>query len=351
MSDLITSPEDLPPALAASLSAEERMLIQKLKSSGLPFSVTKHFASLARPEKTDPLRRQFIPDPLEAHNDPFTLDDPLGEARYRITDRLVHQYPDRALLLAGGTCAGFCRYCFRRVRMSYPAAFIGEEELAPVLSYLESSPGIREILVSGGDPLTAEDGELESLLRKLRNARPDIQIRLCSRVPITNPERITLDTITLLARYRPIRIAAHINHPGELAPSSRATLGSAVKAGIPVLVQTVLLRGVNDNAETLAALFRECNNCGLSPYYLFQLDLAPATAHFRVPLKEGLSIYETLKRLADNIGLPAYVVDLPGGGGKIHLCKDAIAGEEERPGGRVYLLKDQFGKLWDYPVF
>ena len=292
-----------------------------------------------------------MPDPLEERNNPFSLDDPLGEELYRVTPRLVHQYKDRALLHAGGICAGFCRYCFRRVRMSSPAAFISGEELRPVILYLKANPGIREIIVSGGDPLTAEDRELEGLFTKLREARPDLLIRIGSRVPITNPERLTADTITLIARFKPIRIVTHINHIRELAPASRAVLGAALEAGIPVLVQTVLLRGINDNAETLAALFSECVEMGLSPYYLFQLDLAPGTAHFRVPLLRGLSIYSELKRLITGPGLPAYVVDLPGGGGKIRLDETIIAGEEDRPAGRVYLLQDRSGKLWDYPVF
>ena len=346
MFHLISTPEALPPSLATSLSSEEKEWMKKLS---LPFSVTRHYASLAGPGKSDPLRRQFIPDPLEARNDPFALDDPLGEAHHRVTPRLVHQYKDRVLLLAGGNCAGFCRYCFRRVRMSSLAAFINREELEPVLAYIKSRPVIREIIISGGDPLSAEDGELLELFTGLREARPDLQIRVGSRIPITCPERIKRDTVTLFARFKPIRLVVHINHKRELAPVCRAALASVVEAGIPVLVQTVLLRGINDNAETLAALFRECLELGLKPYYLFQLDLAPGTAHFRVPLKEGLFIYEALQRLIDNP--PSYVVDLPGGGGKIRLSGDIIAGEEERPGGKVYLLKDISGKLWEYPIF
>ena len=347
---IITSVEDLPPALAASVSAEERECIRKFNKSGLPFAVSSHFASLAGPGREDPIRRQFMPDPREALVDPFALDDPLGEACHRITPRLVHQYRDRALLLAGGSCAGLCRYCFRRVWMSAPAAFISDGELEPVLACLESRRAIREILVSGGDPLGACDGELSELFRKLRKANPLILIRLCSRFPITNPARITPETIALLARSRPLRIVTHINHPTELSQASRAVLASAVEAGIPVHVQTVLLRGINDNAETLAELFRECLGLGLSPYYLFQLDLAPGTAHFRVPLREGLSIYRELTRLISGLGLPAYALDLPGGGGKIRLHENAIAGEEERPGGRVYLLKGPGGKLFEYPA-
>jgi len=348
--NLISSAEQLPPLLSSSLSAEERECIEKLKISGLPFAVTPHFASLAGKEKTDPIRRQFMPDPVEALRDPFALDDPLGEAQYRLAPRLVHQYRDRALLLAGGTCAGFCRYCFRRVRLSSPAGFISSGELASILSLLEARQEIREILVSGGDPLTGTNGQLEELFGKLRKARPGILIRLCTRSPITSPTRLGPETIALLARFRPLRIVTHINHPRELAPDARTVLASAVEAGIPVHVQTVLLRGVNDNAETLAQLFRECLNLGLSPYYLFQLDLAPGTAHFRVPLREGLSIYRNLELLISGLGLPAYAVDLPGGGGKIRLSGESIAGEKDTPSGRVYLLKDRNGKLWEYPV-
>jgi lysine 2,3-aminomutase len=341
---LITSIEELPSALAASLSAEERGLIQKLKSSPFPFAVTSHFASLAAPDRDDPIRRQFIPDPLEETDDPFALDDPLGEEHYRITSRLVHQYSDRVLLLAGGQCAGHCRYCFRRARMD--AAFISGAELEPVLAYIESRPTIREILVSGGDPLTADDGELEELFGKIRKARPDMFIRLCSRVPITNPKRLSSQVIDLLRRYRPLRLVTHINHAKELSPDTRTTLASLVSAGIPVHVQTVLLKGINDNAETLALLFRECLNFGLSPYYLFQLDLAPCTAHFRVPLRNGLAIYRELEREISGLVLPTYAVDLPGGGGKIRLSEDVIAGEEDG----VLLLKGHDGKLWRYPA-
>jgi len=344
ITSIITSIEDLPAALAASLSAEERELIQKLKNSPFSFAVTPHFASLAASDRDDPIRRQFIPDPLEEINDPFALDDPLGEERYHLTSRLAHQYRDRALLLAGGACAGYCRYCFRRARMN--TAFISGAELDPVLSCLKSRPGIREILVSGGDPLTDDDENLEELFAKLRKARPGILIRLCSRVPVTNPVRISPQTIDLLRRFKPLRVVTHINHAKELSPDAREALASLIEAGFPVHVQTVLLNRINDNAETLAVLFRECLNLGLSPYYLFQLDLAPGTAHFRVPLKKGLAIYRELERQISGLALPAYAVDLPGGGGKIRLSEDIIAGEKDGE----FLLKDYDGRLWKYPA-
>jgi len=341
---LITSIEELPAALTASLSADEKALIQKLKNSPFPFAVTPHFASLAAPERNDPIRRQFIPDILEEAADPFALDDPLGEERYRLTNRLVHQYPDRALLLAGGPCAGYCRYCFRRARMN--TAFISSAELDPVLACLESRPAIREILVSGGDPLSTDDGKLEELFAKLRKARPGILIRLCSRVPVTNPKRLEIQTIGLLRRFKPLRIVTHINHAKELSPDTREALALLVEAGLPVHMQTVLLKGINDSVETLALLFRECLNLGLSPYYLFQLDLAPGTAHFRVPLKKGLAIYRELGQQISGLALPIYAVDLPGGGGKIRLIEDSIAGEKDG----VLLLKGYDGRLWKYPA-
>jgi lysine 2,3-aminomutase len=344
--------EGLPQVLRDSVSPEEAAYIGKIRQGGgLPFAVSPHFASLAGPDKEDPIRRQFFPDPREALPDPFALEDPLGEGRYRAAPRLTHQYRDRALLLAGGSCAGYCRHCFRRVWMAAsPGGFIGEGELAPALAYLKTHPEIREILISGGDPLTAEDGALEWLFGRLRDARPGALLRLCTRLPVTDPSRLGAALVELLRRYRPLRMAVHINHPRELAEAAQQGLAACVEAGIPVHVQTVLLRGINDRAETLEELFRACLSLGLSPYYLFQMDLAPGTRHFRVPLKEGLAIYEKLRDRISGLGLPAYAVDLPGGGGKIRLHEGAIAEEREEPRGNVCLLKGSGGTLWPYPA-
>ncbi|MDR2029127.1 MAG: KamA family radical SAM protein [Treponema sp.] len=352
MTVLISDIEGLPRGLRDSVSPEEAAYIETIRDrGGLPFGVSSHFASLAGPDKDDPIRRQFFPDPREALPDPFALEDPLGEWRYRAAPRLTHQYRDRALLLAGGSCAGYCRYCFRRVWMAASAGtFIGEGELAPALAYLGAHPEIREILLSGGDPLTAEDGALEWLFGRLREARPGVLLRLCSRAPVTEPSRIGAALTELLIRSRPLRLVVHINHPRELAPPARRALASCVDAGIPVHVQTVLLRGINDRAETLEELFRECLNLGLSPYYLFQLDLAPGTRHFRVPLKEGLAVYQKLRLRISGLALPSYAVDLPGGGGKITLHGGSIAGEGTDPRGRIYLLRGREGELWPYPA-
>jgi lysine 2,3-aminomutase len=234
--------------------------------------------------------------------------------------------------------------------MSRAAPFIdtaaGEE-----CAYLRGHPEIREVLISGGDPLTAGDEELAALFASLRLARPGILLRVCTRIPVTAPRRLGPETIALLARWKPLRLAVHINHPRELEGRSGEALAACVDAGLPVHVQTVLLRGINDRAETLALLCRECLSLGLTPYYLFQLDLAPGTDHFRVPLKAGLSLYEELKALVSGLALPAFAADLPGGGGKIRLHKDIIAGETAGPGGEpAYLLPGPDGKLWPYPA-
>ncbi|MDR0561769.1 MAG: KamA family radical SAM protein [Spirochaetaceae bacterium] len=347
---MITDIDGLPPILKSSITAEEAAYLETLRRrKGFPFGVTAYFASLAGANQDDPIRRQFFPDPREALADPFALDDPLGEAVYRAAPRLTHQYRDRALILAGGACPGYCRHCFRRLWMARAQNFIDAETLTPILGYLKEHSEIREVLVSGGDPLTASDEALAWLFGELRAARPGLLLRLCTRAPITDPYRLTPRFIELLQAYRPVRMAVHINHPRELAEPARKALGECAQAGIPVHVQTVLLRGVNDNAEILGDLFRECLDLGLSPYYLFQLDLAFGTAHFRVPLEEGLNLYRDLGRRVSGLALPRYAVDLPGGGGKLILHGGVIAGAHDSPRGAVYMLKAPDGRLWAYP--
>jgi lysine 2,3-aminomutase len=230
-----------------------------------------------------------------------------------------------------------------------PRPFITDAELDPVIAHLKAHDEIREVLVSGGDPLTVPNRVLERLFQRLREARGDLNLRVCTRVPITEPKRLSVDTIALFSRRQPLRAAVHINHPRELAAETREVLSACIAAGIPVLVQTVLLQGVNDDAAVLAELFRECRSLALTPYYLFQMDLAPGTAHFRVPLKRGLRLYQELRDLLGEDS-PAYALDLPGGGGKIRLSGDAIAGEGAVPKkGQVYYLKGPLGSIWTYP--
>jgi len=338
--------------LAASISYEEKAHIADIKRQGLlPFAVTPHFASLAHPEKNDPIRRQFFPDPREAIPDPFALDDPLGASCHQVAPCLIHQYWNRALLLASKACAGYCRHCFRRVWISEGhGTDFQSMGFQAALAYLAAHTEIHEVLVSGGDPLTMNNDKLGELFCQLRNVCTDLVLRLCTRAPITEPSRLGDETITLLAKFRPLWLSVHINHPRELSVQSRDALGKCVNAGLPVKVQTVLLRGINDDPALLASLFQDCLDLGLSPYYLFQLDLAPGTAHFRVPLRQGLAIYRELNGLISGPGLPVYAVDLPGGGGKIRLHENVIAGERSSIKGTEYVLKDGNGREWYYPA-
>jgi len=348
---MICSIENLPPVLAASVGKWEKNYIAKIESQGLlPFAVTPHFASLARPERDDPIRRQFFPDPREAIRGPFALDDPLGESLHRVAAGFIHQYRDRALLLASKTCAGYCRHCFRRVWISSDRDAKRSFPSIRTLEYLKTHTEIREVLVSGGDPLTLDDDRLEAVFSQLRDARPDLVLRLCTRTPITEPSRLDGKTIAMLTKFRPLWMSVHINHPRELSAQSRDTFAACLSAGIPVKVQTVLLRGINDDPALLAGLFRDCLDLGLSPYYLFQLDLAPGTAHFRVPLRRGLAIHRELSGLIPSADLPTYAVDIPGGGGKVRLHENIIVGERESHKGAEYILKDGNGKEWYYPV-
>jgi len=355
---MICSVDDLPPALAASVTPGERDYIEGIRRGGaLPFAVTPHFASLAGPGADDPIRRQFFPDPREALPDPFALDDPLGQAGHSPVAGLVHQYRDRALLLAAKTCAGYCRHCFRRVWLSSGTAGGGTggtchqpADLQPVLAYLAARPEITEILVSGGDPLTLDNDRLAAIFRRLRAARPGAALRLCTRLPVTEPSRFDAATAAMLADFRPLRISLHINHPRELSPECTAALALCTGLGIPVLVQTVLMRSINDDATLLADLFRRCIALGLSPYYLFQMDLAPGTAHFRVPLRRGLALHAELRKLLPAPAIPAYAVDLPGGGGKIRLGDGVIAGERVSAKGPELVLRDGAGRDWFYPA-
>ena len=366
-SPLICSIDELPPELTAAISSNDKAYIAKQKTSGrLPFAVTPHFASLALPDACDPILRQFIPSASEDVIDPFALYDPLGESCHRAAPRLIHQYRNRALLLAAAACAGFCRHCFRRVWISQSAvkgaaAFCGASlgsaycdyqsgEWKVAFEYLKAHPEINEVLVSGGDPLTLDNGKLQELFFALKKARPGVTIRLCTRAPITLPSRLDEETIALLASFSPLWLSLHINHVRELSPQSRAVLTACLKSGIRVKTQTVLLRGVNDDAALLAGLFSRSVELGLSPYYLFQLDLAHGTAHFRVPLRRGLAIYKELGSLISSPTLPVYAVDLPGGGGKIALHENVITGERTTEKGDEFLLKDPLGREWYYPM-
>jgi lysine 2,3-aminomutase len=249
------------------------------------------------------------------------LQDPLGEAGVQAAPGLLHRYPDRALLLVTDCCAAYCRHCFRRrytrrrhVRLPGPL------RLQPAVAYVEAHPEVRELILSGGDPLLLPDRRLRALFARFRHYRPELAFRIHTRLPVVLPARVTPALAALLRRFRPLRMVVQVNHPRELAEGCLQAVRRLTEAGIPVLNQSVLLRGVNDDPGVLAELFRAQAAAGIRPYYLFQPDLAVGTSHLRPSLAEGLRLFEAARRLCPAELLPRYVRDLPGGGGKVALA-------------------------------
>ena len=319
----------------------------------LPEHITPPFQKLidsAEPRAADALRRQVSASDAEWDVAEAERADPLGEARYCVTPYLVHQYPNRALLLTTGRCLAYCRYCFRREFTARASGFLSDEQIRQALGYLRTHPEIREILVSGGDPMSGSVEQLSGLLTQLRAVSPQLLIRLCTRAPIFAPELFTDELITLLRAVRPLWVIAHINHPAELGTAQRNALLRCVDSGIPVQTQTVLLQGINDNPDILTELFHALVCMGIKPGYLFQMDLARGTANFRVPLERAANIWNALRTQLSGLSLPQFAVDLPGGGGKFPLSAlilhDAIVSPLHD--GR-FSARGIDGKVYTYP--
>ncbi|MFW5786093.1 MAG: KamA family radical SAM protein [bacterium] len=315
--------------------------------SRLPTGVTKYYASLAEREDParDPIAAQFIPRPEETLVLPYETADPLADNRYRVTARLIHHYRDRALLLVNDRCATYCRHCFRRHFTGHGTGRITEDELAAAVSYLRSHPAVQEILLSGGDPLMLRDAHLGHIISALRAVRQDYIIRIATRVPVVQPRRITDGLVDRLSGGGATWIVTQVNHPREMTALFDQAIGRFVDRGLPVLNQAVLLRGVNDAADTLEALFRGLLRRRVKPYYLFQGDLAGGTAHFRTTIDEGLELMRILRTRLSGMAIPTYAVDLPGGGGKIELTEGSVLRRE----GEWYVLCGLDGGEYRYP--
>ena len=282
----------------------------------LPYGVSRPYAALARSEDplTDPIAAQYVPTEKELAVLPYESTDPIGDTRYLVTDRLVHHYLDRALLLVSDRCATYCRFCFRRHFTGHGGGRITDAQLEEACAYLSRTHSVREILLSGGDPLMLSDKDLETVVGRVKQVDADYIIRICTRMPVVLPSRITEDLARMLGRFGSIWVVVHANHPRELTDEFRNGVRLLMAAGVPVVNQSVLLRGINDNADVLEELFRGLVRSGVKPYYLFQGDLASGTSHFRVPLTRGIELMQVLRSRLSGLALPIYAVDLPGGG-------------------------------------
>jgi len=280
-----------------------------------------------RSDPDDPIARQFIPDRDELAVTPEERADPIGDNAHEVAPGLIHRYPDRVLLKFVSVCAVYCRFCFRRETVGHGEA-LSQSELAAALAYVGDHAGIWEVIVSGGDPLVAAPRRLQALTAALA-AIPHVKvIRFHTRVPVVAPERITPDMIdALTAPGATTWIAVHANHARELTPAAGAALGRLADAGMPLVSQTVLLRGVNDDAGAMADLMRALVEARVKPYYLHHPDLAPGTGHFRVPMAEGRALTKALRGRVSGLCQPTYVLDVPGGHGKVPVGPDYIHGK------------------------
>jgi lysine 2,3-aminomutase len=272
------------------------------------------------------------------------LHDPIGDDAHSPVAGVVHRYPDRALLLLTAACRVHCRFCFRREFVGRPARALSKEQFQAAFDYLADHPEIWEVILSGGDVLTLPDAYLASVLARLR-AIPHVKvIRFHSRVPAVLPDRLTEALATLLRAHAPVYLVAHVNHPREVTPAFAAAVGRLVDRGVPVLSQSVLLRGVNDDAAVLADLFRTLVEARVKPYYLHHPDLARGTGHFRVSIARGQSLMRELRGRISGLCLPTYVLDIPGGYGKVPIGAEYV----HYRGGDLYEVESPTGERLHY---
>jgi len=307
-----------------------------------PVRLTPHLLTLIE-GADDPLGRQFLPDPFELADDNLA-EDPLAERTLAPLPAVIHRYPSRALLLAGNGCAAYCRFCTRKRRVGCTAFHLPFDELLKGVDYIAAHPGISEVIISGGDPLLLADDALNELLGRLRRIPHLGVLRIATRVLTVLPERITPALATLLGRQAPLYLTTHFNHPRELTPAAIEACNRLADAGVPLANQTVLLRGVNDDADTLIALCDGLLRRRVRPYYLHQLDPVHGTGHFRVPIERGLELVAALRAKVSGLAVPHYIVDLPGGRGKVALTPERVVSL-----GAVAVIRASNGELVAVP--
>ena len=270
-------------------------------------------------DPADPLARQFVPDEAELLVDPDELEDPTGDLSHRPVPGIVHRYPDRALLTPTAACAVYCRFCFRRERVGPGGDSLGAAELERAFAYLEAHAEIWEVILSGGDPLVLSPRRLAAIVQRLDRIPHVRVIRIHSRVPAADPALVTDELVAALAAEKALWVVLHANHARELDAAARAAIARITGAGIPMLAQTVLLAGVNDDPAALEELFRALVALRVKPYYLHHLDLAPGTARFRTSIAAGQELVRGLRGRVSGLCQPSYVLDIPGGAGKVPI--------------------------------
>ncbi|MDD5730030.1 MAG: KamA family radical SAM protein [Candidatus Omnitrophica bacterium] len=327
------------------LTPQEEEGIKNAKGR-MAMAITPFWATLIDPEDPNcPIRRQAIPTMQEFQVGPYEMVDPCGEDIDSPAPHLVHRYPDRVLLLATEQCAMYCRHCTRRRLVGHEhAADSSANKWDQAIEYIRANRKIRDVLISGGDPLTLEDEALESLLKKIR-AIPHVEfLRIGSRVPVTLPQRITEGLISTLKKYGPVWISIHFNHPKEITKRCKNACDMLAEAGFPLGSQTVLLKGINDRPYIMRKLMHELLKIRVRPYYIYQCDPVKGSGHFRTPVADGINIIEKLRGHTSGYAVPTYVIDGPGGGGKIPITPNYTLSQAK---GK-YVLRNYKGKIYTY---
>ncbi len=328
-----------------SLTPDEQAALANPQTK-LPMAITPYYISILVDRGADAaLRRTVVPTAAELIRSPGEADDPLGEEDQSPVPGLVHRYPDRVLFLTLDFCSTYCRYCTRSRFVGHGRLFFNRRRLEQALDYIGRTPAIRDVLLSGGDPLTLGDARLDWLLTRLRQIKHVEIVRIGTKIPAVLPQRVTPRLVRMLRRHHPLFMSLHFTHPDECTPESYRACQRLADAGIPLGSQTVLLKQVNDSVDTMRDLVHHLLRMRVRPYYLYQCDPISGSSHFRTPVEKGLEIIRGLRGFTSGYAVPTYVIDAPGGGGKIPLTPDYYQG---RDGDRV-VLRNYEGNTFQYP--
>lgn len=323
----ITSIEQLGQHLRLSKKDKARL---RLPTARYPLAITPYYLSLINPEDPhDPIRKQAVPSVEEITCPDLGQEDPLAEHEHSVVPGLVHRYPDRCLMVLTNICPMLCRHCTRKREWRHGTWVRKPQEVAGMLAYIRENPTIRDVIISGGDVFSLSTGRLEKVIAALRSIGHVEIIRIGTRYPVVLPQRIDQELCAMLSQYSPIWVNTHFNHPNELTRAAATACDRLLRSGIPVNNQSVLLRGVNDSVETQLRLCRGLLRIKVRPYYLFQTDDVAGTEHLRTPIETGISIMQGMLGHASGLAVPRFVVDLPGGGGKVPLQPEYLISQTE----------------------
>lgn len=318
----------------------------KAANTTIPLNITPYYASLMDPnDPNDPIRRQAIPLSYESQRTEYDKADPLHEDTDSPVKGLTHRYPDRVLFLVTNQCAMYCRHCTRRRFSGHIGQGIPKKQMKAAFDYIRNHPEIRDVLLSGGDALLINDKTLEYILSELRSIPHVEVIRIGTRAPVVFPQRITENLTDIIKKYHPIWINTHFNHPSEITPEAKKSLEMLANAGVPLGNQSVLLAGINDCSNIMKNLVHELVKNRVRPYYIYQCDLSEGIGHFRTPVSKGIEIIESLRGHTSGYAVPTFVVDAPGGGGKIPVMPNYVVSQSPDK----IILRNYEGVITSYP--